>query len=227
MTVTNAPDVTQAAPAPPAPFPDPARFDGAYDRVRADPSIQFDLPFREVKPDPPPKWLLDLIGAIGRFIEWAGPVWSWLFWIVLALLIVLLIVVAVPSLRQRLKELVYLRRRRAQAAEPVHWAPTTDAARQLLAEADALATAGRYEEAVRLLLHRSIEDIQRWRGELVRPSQTSRDIAALDALPGEARPVFGRIVAVVERSLFAGRALARSDWESARGDYARFALKGL
>jgi hypothetical protein len=194
--------------------------------VRADPSIQFDLPFKEVEPNPPPQWLVDLLNAIGRFIEWAGPVWSWLFWIILAALIVLLIVLAVPSLRQRLKELVYLRKRRVEPAEPARWAPTIDAARQLLAEADALAMAGRYEEAVRLLLHRSIEDIQRWRGELVRPSQTSRDIAALDALPGEARPIFGRIVAIVERSLFAGRMLARSDWENARNDYARFALKG-
>ena len=59
----------------------------------------------------------------------------------------------------------------------------------------------------------------------MRPSSTSRDIARAEGLPGEARGVFARIVAAVERSWFGGRALEAGDWEAARADYARFALK--
>jgi hypothetical protein len=96
----------------------------------------------------------------------------------------------------------------------------------LLEEADRLASQGRYAEAVRLILHRSIEDIERWRGDPLRPSLTSRDIARFDGLPDMARGIFARIVADVERSLFGGASLAQSDWARARADYARFALGG-
>ena len=94
----------------------------------------------------------------------------------------------------------------------------------MLDEADRLAAAGRFAEAVRLILHRSIEDIERWRGDSLRPSLTSRDIAAFETLPDAARTVFRRIVGDVERSLFAGNPLGEADWTRARADYAGFAL---
>jgi hypothetical protein len=63
-----------------------------------------------------------------------------------------------------------------------------------------------------------------WRGDPLRPSLTSRDIARFDGLPDQARAVFARIVADVERSLFAGGTLEPADWTRARADYAQFAL---
>ena len=69
-----------------------------------------------------------------------------------------------------------------------------------------------------------LPDIERWRGDSLRPSLTSRDIAAFETLPDAARAVFRRIVADVERSLFAGNPLGESDWTRARADYAGFAL---
>ena len=73
----------------------------------------------------------------------------------------------------------------------------------MLGEADALAAEGLYSEAARLLLYRSIEDIDDKRPDLVRPALTSRDIGALSDIPGRPRSAFARIAMMVERSLFA------------------------
>jgi hypothetical protein len=132
-----------------------------------------------------------------------------------------LVVTLFPPLRAWVMTLIG--RRQAQS-EPAHWTPQASAARALLDEADRLATDGHYDQAVQLLLYRSIEDIERWRGGIVRPSSTARDIAAFDALPMSARAVFGRIAALVERGIFARRPLAAEDWRTARDAYAGFAL---
>lgn len=205
--------------------PVPAHFDSAYDSVRADQSVQFDFPQQLPKPPETSQWLIDLFKTIARLYEAGKPVWPWLFWGFVALGVLALIVALVPSLRRSALALWRRVRRKAEAEdEPEAWRPEEHHARALLEEADALAAAGQYDEAVHLVLFRSIEDIEAWRGGLVRPSLTSRDIARADALPDSARPVFSRIVAAVERSLFGGRALGRDDWIAARADYAKFAL---
>ena len=51
-----------------------------------------------------------------------------------------------------------------------------------------------------------------------------QSLKARVVVPDGARGIFGRIVADVERSLFAGGSLTRTDWDRARGDYAGFAL---
>ncbi|MEI9849813.1 MAG: hypothetical protein WDN24_01895 [Sphingomonas sp.] len=87
-----------------------------------------------------------------------------------------------------------------------------------------MAAAGRYEAAVRLLLHRGLEDIARRRPKLLRPALTSREIARTPELPGAVRQTFAAMAAPVERSLFGGRALDRGAWETARDAYRAFAL---
>lgn len=111
----------------------------------------------------------------------------------------------------------------AEATEP-EWRPEAGPARQLLREADALAAAGHYAEAVHLLLRRSIEEIERHRPHLVRPALTSRDIAADPALPRDARRVFSGIATIVETSLFGGRPVNAAGWDEARTAYEDFAL---
>lgn len=208
------------------PLPDPAKFDQGYAAVRGDHAIQFDFPRFNPPPAKPPAWLEALYKAIAAFSRWAAPAWPFLFWGLVALLVLALIVALVPSLRQSALALWRRwRRKPAPEAEAPVWQPQAEVARALLQEADALAAAGRYDEAVHLILFRSIEDIEAWRGDIVRPSLTSRDIARADALPDRARQVFARIVAAVERSLFGGRPLGRGDWDEARADYAHFALK--
>ncbi len=206
----------------PAPFGDPVAVDAAHRAVRADPSIQFDLPWYKPEVNPPPRWLIDLFDALGRFVKWVGGGWTVLMWIAIAIVVITLVFALFPPAREWLARRFV--RRDTAAATPVGWAPEATAARALLDEADRLAASGQYSEAVRLILHRSIEDIERWRGDSLRPSLTSRDIARFDGLPDAARTVFTRIVADVERSLFAGNDLAEADWTRARADYAGFAL---
>ena len=203
------------------PFGDPAAADAAHRSLKADPSIQFDFPWFIPEQRETPQWLKNLFESLGSFIDWVGGGWTVLMWIAVALVVIALAFALFPPLRAWLAE------RFAARGGPVAtpgWAPEAAVARALLVEADQLAATGRYDEAVRLLLHRSVEDIERWRGDKLRPSWTSRDIARIDALPDPARAVFGRIVADVERSLFAGHPLGEADWTRARADYAGFAL---
>lgn len=221
MTVPAAPASNGAPPPSGASFGDPAAVDAAHRAVRGDTSIQFDLPWFQVEQKPPPpRWLVELFDALGRFVQWVGGGWKVLMWLAIAAAVAALVYVAWRPLR----DWIDARMGRERKADVPRWAPEAAVARALLEEADALAAQGRYGEAVRLILHRSIQDIEKWRGDPLRPSLTSRDIARFDALPDAARDIFGRIVGDVERSLFAGGALGEADWNRARADYAGFAL---
>jgi hypothetical protein len=185
-------------------------------QLRAHPEIQFDLPPAQ-PPPPPPRWLTDLIESL--FGAMSLPSWV-LYGLLIAVGLLLVFLVArwgIGAYGQR----------EGQAApvdEVAAWRPEEKVARALLAEAEAMAAAGRYEEAVRLLLHRSLEDIQRRRPKLLRPALTSREIARVPLLPEAVRGAFEGMAAPVETSLFGGRRLDRSAWESAREAYRSFAL---
>lgn len=192
-----------------------ADFIAAHERLRANPAIQFDMPVVR-PPDPPPGWLIDLLRAIGPYMKVIA-------WGLIAAAAIMLLYVIVRHFMAN--GLPFARgKTRAEAAAEPEWRPETGPARQLLRDADALAASGRYAEAAHLLLHRSIEEIERRRPHLVRPALTSRDIAAASALPSEARRVFAGIAAIVETSLFGGRAVDADGWGAARSAYEDFAL---
>ena len=180
----------------------------AHARLRANPDIQFDLP--HAPPPRPP-------------VHWNIPGLDFLFWPLVAIGAALIVFVIARTVYFRLQtgpgEV------RAEP-EPEKWRPEEKVARALLAEADAMAEAGRYDEAARLLLHRSLEDIAARRPRLLRPALTSREIARVSALPDMVRGAFAAMAAPVERSLFGGRTLDRSAWEEARAAYGEFALPG-
>lgn len=186
----------------------------AWARTRADRTIQFDLP--AFKPPEMPGWLrwllehLDGIGAVGKVV----------FWIALFAAGVALVALIVRLVRR------FRFRRSVPHDASAAWQPEAGAARALLAEADAMADAGQYDAAARLLLHRSLEDVARHRPTLVRPAATTREIGGADAFPVAARGAFTPIAAAVERSLFGGHALVREDWDAARTAYRDFALPG-
>jgi hypothetical protein len=189
----------------------------AHRKLLADGSIQFDLP-------PPPQvhvpsWLLSL----GHFIRWVAPALSWVFWAAIALGV--LATVYLVAIRLSQGEWRW-RRRKAEAEDEADWRPAEAPARALLRDADALAEQGRFDEAARLLLFRSIDEIESRRPRLVRPALTSRDIAGAEMIPEGARRAFAAIVSMVERSLFAGRALALPDWRECRAAYEDFAFAG-
>lgn len=187
----------------------------AHEALRARSDIQFDM--TPVKPPEIPEWMR----SAGRILEFFAPVAPYVFWTCVAVgaaiilyLIVINVIRAFPS-------------RNADAApeqDVATWRPTEQAARALLADAEALAAQGRYEEAVHLLLQRSLEDIQRHRPRLLRPALTSREIAGADWMPDIVRRAFAAMAVPVERSLFGGRRLALADWEEARTAYGDFAL---
>lgn len=197
--------------------PDPAAFADAHRRLLADDSIQFQMdPF--TPPDPPdvPDWS----GPLGGFIGAIWPVVEILFWAVVAVAVLYILY----ALFQRFSGADWPWRRPKTEAPDDSWRPDEAPARQLLSEADALAARGLYSEAAHLLLFRSIEDIDQRRPELVRPALTSRDIAALPAIPARPRGAFARIAAMVERSFFARRPLVETDWRDCRAAYEDFAF---
>lgn len=194
---------------------------------------------REDPPVEPPawlkalfRWLGELFAPVGRFFRWLldllpdAPVARAALWVVLALCAALLVWAVVERLRHGRWRLPGRRARAAAVADEEEWAPEAAATRSWLQEADALAAQGRYAEAAHHLLRRSIEDLARRRPQLVRPALTSRELAAAPAVPPAARGLFSGIAALVERSLFGGRAVGPDDWGRARAAYADFALPG-
>lgn len=215
-----------------------AKLAEAHRALLADPAIQFTMG-RVAPPPAPPAWLEAvarflgrLFAPVGRFAGWllgllpGGPWAAIVLWTVLGGLALALVWLVAVRLREGSWRLP--RRSRvmgdAAAAPDEGWTPEPGASRALLAEADALARAGRFAEAVHLLLRRSVEDIARRRPALVRPALTARDLAAADAIPAGARGLFAGIAHVVERSLFGARAVDADDWVTARAAYADFAL---
>jgi len=187
----------------------------AHARLKTHADIQFDLP--AAKPPEVPGWLRWLIEHLG----FLGNLGNVLFWVIVTLLVGLVLWLVYRWARN-----LQLSRRPVEAPEQevAAWRPEEKVARALLAEADAMAEAGRYEEAAHLLLQRSLEDIARRRPKVLRPALTSREIARVAALPNAVRGAFAAMAAPVERSLFGGRSLTRAAWEEARSAYRAFAL---
>ena len=199
--------------------------------IRNDGDLQFapvDIP--EIPP-PELSWFEQMLAQVFAFLaELFAPIgsllgasWWWLQWVLLAALVVFVVVLLVrmfgPGASTGKKQ------RAADSEE--EWRPDRAATLALLEDADRLAAEGRFDEATRLLLQRSVAHIADARPAWVEPSSTARELAALPALPEAARNAFRVIAERVERSLFALRALSRDDWDAARAAYAEFALARL
>lgn len=164
-------------------------------------------------------FLAELFAPLGQLI---GASWWWLQWVLLAAVIGFAVLMLV-----RMFGPGSANRQRATTEAEAEWQPDRAATLALLEDADRLAAEGRFDEATRLLLQRSIGHIATARPDWVEPSSTARELAALPALPDAARAAFRVIAERVERSLFALRALDRPDWEAARAAYGEFALTRL
>ena len=188
-----------------------------HKQLLADDSIQFDLPTL-AQPEPP-AWLKPMLDGLGKI----GPYMIYLFWgaVIIGLAIIaLLVALEAKGVAWRLP----WRRARKQAEAEEEWRPDAGAAQILLSEADALAARGAYDEAVHLLLRRSVADIAGRLPDFLRPSLTSRDIATAPSLPSRARQAFSEIARIVEAALFARRPVGVEGWQQARGAYERFAF---
>ena len=115
--------------------------------------LQFD--FTAVQEPKPPAWLrplLQVLDALGPVLQ---PILTYLFWggLILGLGLIAWFVIA-----------EFMQVRLGRAFRPVNLTegglqPAAARARALLEEADGLAAAGRFEEAIHVLLFRSIDDI--------------------------------------------------------------------
>jgi len=197
--------------------------------VRNDGDLQFaPVAIPEVIP-PEPNWFERMLIEVFRFLaelfaplgQLFGTSWWWLQWVLLAVAVGFALLMLVRMFGPG------LRRNRQVAEAEAEWQPDRAATIALLEDADRLAAEGRFDEATRLLLQRSVGHIAAARPDWVDPSSTARELAALPALPDAARAAFRVISERVERSLFALRALDRPDWEAARAAYAEFALARL
>jgi hypothetical protein len=178
------------------------------------PGVQHDFAAMP-QPKPPPPWLTQLIQAL---LE-AAPVLKIVFWAGVALGAVALVWVIVRDLPFAR----VLRRRKAMVA-PMDWRPEPGAAHALLEDADRLAQAGRFADAIHLILFRSIEDIGKKRPDAVRAAFTSRDIVEAAPLSETGRSAFRLITEAVERSFFGGRPAEAADFDRCRRQYEAFAL---
>lgn len=182
------------------------------------------LPYNPPKADPP-EWLEALFRFLARVLKPLGKLLG-TGWSAVEILLAVLALLGAAWIGWTL----FQRWRLARAmAAPAPSAPVIDraAALALLEDADALAAEGRFDEAVHLLLQRSVHHIAAARPDWLSPSSTAREISLIPGLPAAARQAFALIAREVERSLYALRALAAEDWHRAREAYAAFAHQNL
>lgn len=191
-------------------------FARAHEALLRNKDLQFEPTVQP--PQHVPEWLV----PIGKALAAAAPFLTYVFWGFLILgAAVILFFLAREVIATRWPS---LRPGRGPTLGAEDWRPSVAKARTLLEDADRLAAAGRFAEAVHLILFRSIEDIEGRRPDLIRPALTSRDIAGLEGVPQAVRRTFSEIARVVERSFFGGRPVGADEFAACRKAYEGFAF---
>ena len=191
-------------------------FEHLHRQLLADPKLQFH--FEHAQPPPtPPDWLQ----AIARLFELIAPFMAYIFWAGVIAVAGLIAYAILSEIMRRLPG------RAPSAPKPIdlpapEFHPAANRARALLEEADRLAREGRFDEAARIILHRSIEDMEQAFPSVIAPSMTSREISGLEYLSEKGRATFTGIAQAVERSLFGGRALSAAQFAECREAYVSF-----
>jgi len=158
--------------------------------------------------------------TLGHLFAPLGPFVPYILW---GLLIALVALILSPVVRMFITSRFERLFARDHLRTDTEWRPTATAVAALLAEIDALAERGAYDEAVHLLLMRSVADINAFRPDLVRRHFSARDILTHPLLPEAARPAFAQIVRWVETSYFAGLPVGRAGFDACRAAYVSFA----
>ena len=198
---------------------DAEKLERLHRDLLTDPTLQFQFE-RPEAPQPPPGWLK----ALAELLANIAPFFSYIFWGGIAILAALIVYAIVREIGRRLPQTSNEANVEEDVPVPAY-RPATARARALLEEADRLAAEGNYGEAVRVLLHRSIEDMEEVYPTAIVPSMTSREISAIEYLSTQGRQTFVKIAQAVERSLFAGRPLTQDHYTDCRRAYESFALE--
>lgn len=197
---------------------DSANLDALHRQLLADPTLQFRI--ERAEPPKPPDWLEPL----ARLIEFIAPFLGYVFWAGVIVVAVLIAYAILSEVVRRLPRNTPATTEPFIAPEP-EFRPATGRAHALLEEADRLAREGRFGEAVRVLLHRSIEDMEQAFPAAIAPSMTSREISLLQFLSAKGRATFVKIAQAVEASLFAGRDLTAAHFAECRSAYESFVFE--
>lgn len=210
---------------------DQTRFDKAYDKYQSDSELQRDRPFFELDlpddlPDIKPRKSWNFPSWLGGLIAGLGNLLQVVFWIAIGLGALAILYFIFTQIRR-----TNFRRNKDKSGrdkeEDDHYVdirPDKKTALTLLEEADKVASAGNYAEAVHLLLFRSIDDIQQRLEGGVPKSLTAREIGRLDAIPERAKSVLAPIIQIVEGSFFGDAEVTEGDWQTARKAYETFAF---
>lgn len=132
--------------------------------------------------------------------------------------VVLGVAVVVWSLRDSLP--VFSRSRRIVA--PPEAIVAAGSGRQMhdaQVEADDLAAQGYYNEAMHVLLHKSLQELHHRLGLRFSASLTSREILRRVELPDDGRGALTRIIQAVEMTYFGGRQADAADYSQCRGHF--------
>ena len=185
----------------------------------ADRAIQFKFEQPVQTPDPP-----DWLGPLARFIDFIAPYFTYFFWAGVIIVVGLILYTILNEILRRMPREGKNQYATLDLPKP-EYRPSKQRAHALLEEADRLASEGRFAEAVRIILHRSIEDMETAFPGTIAPAMTSREIQNVELLSTQGRSTFSKIAAAVEASLFAGRALTHSQFIECRKAYEGFVFE--
>ncbi len=181
--------------------------------------LQTNLPQMPARVQKPPK-------KPGLDLSFLAPIMKYTFYTMLAILVAYILYLVLSSLR-----LAYFSRQpKKQKEEEViipSYRPDEKHAQILLEDAEKLASQGKYDEAVHLLLYRSIQDIEKNHPREIKHSLTSREIALLEILSDKAKDSFSIIGKLVENSYFGGRKLDKTDYIKSIEAYKNFAFNKI
>lgn len=197
----------------------------AVKSVFADARLQTNWP--EPTPEPPQPEPVQMAEWLRAFLDWLGRVADEIFWIALIGLAIFLAIKLVPYLRD-----LWRRRHAVVVADGPAIAreirPAASPVRQdLLAQAEALARAGQFIEAIHILLLAAVDRLAHSGGTALPAAWTGRELFRQAAMAGPAREAFGTLLNVSERTHFGGRPADAEDYHACRTLFDRFLHGGV
>lgn len=206
-------------------------LEDAHAHLLTNKSFQFELPdgkMPEIQPEiPDPDKGLSFLDWLVQMLQLLGP----LFRVLLIGAAIVLVAYVVYSLVMAARNNSDFWRKSVRTGSPeddlarMDIRPDQAFAKDLLSEADRLAAEGRYGEAVRLILHSSIRDMQDRIRQRIGVSLTAREVGGMGKLPDPSREALRRIIALAEVSVFGEMPVDEAGYQDARRDYTLFALK--